>query len=394
MRRPSSVAVRKSVAATIGRAPAGVLQRQCACGQHTLGEGECEKCAQEHMTLQRHSNGMSAATGVPRIVHEVLRSQGQPLDVESRSFFESRFGHDFSHVRVHTDSNAIQSARAVSAKAYTVGRDIVFGTGQYAPETGEGRQLLAHELTHTVQQGTHASSVGSNLKLGSTGTVHEAEAELIASRLGASSSLRDPTGNHGVRETRVSTAIPAGNIQRQLITPLGPGGGFSGLMERDRQKTSLAMSTPFLVCSRPLQKFPEFLGLKHAYIEAPPNRYAVITPLCKPTDGGSNNVVKGAVASKWANSPDPCGKEPKCVPCRPKSGVSDVGACLNSAFGAYNSPNLYKALGPNSNTFAGTLARACCADMTPKPRELGNVPGWNDSPAPPRKGECPKDPNC
>jgi hypothetical protein len=346
------------------------------------------------MTLQRHPIGSAGPMKVPPIVHEVLRSPGQPLDAETLSVFEPRFGHDFSQVRVHTDSNATQSARAVNARAYTVGRDIVFGGGQYAPETHQGRRLLAHELTHTVQQGTHATPADSTLELGSPGGVPEVEAEQMASRFSASPSQQFSAGNNPMREGRVSAAVPLGNIQRQFITPLAQGGGFGGLMERDRQYTRRLMSTPFHVCSRPLQNIPEFLGLKHAYVDAPPHRYAVITPLCKPTDGGPDSVIKGAVASKWANSPDPCGKEPRCVPCQPKPGVTDVGACLSSAFSAYNSPSLYKALGPNSNTFAGTLARACCADMVPKPPELGTVPGWDDSPAPPRKGVCPQAPSC
>jgi len=89
----------------------------------------------------------------PPIVHEVLRSPGQPLDKSTRTFMEPRFGQDFSAVRVHTDAKAAQSARAVQAKAYTVGRDVVFGSGEFAPGTHEGQRLLGHELTHVVQQG-------------------------------------------------------------------------------------------------------------------------------------------------------------------------------------------------------------------------------------------------
>ena len=73
---------------------------------------------------------------------------------------ESRFGHDFSQVRVHTDTRAAESARAVNARAYTVGRNVVFGSGQYAPGSGEGQRLLAHELTHVVQQSATASGNG------------------------------------------------------------------------------------------------------------------------------------------------------------------------------------------------------------------------------------------
>jgi Domain of unknown function (DUF4157) len=88
----------------------------------------------------------------PPIVHEVLSSPGQPLDVGTRAFMEPRFGHDFSHMRVHADAQAAESARSVNALAYTVGQHVVFGAGQYEPETSKGKRLLAHELTHVVQQ--------------------------------------------------------------------------------------------------------------------------------------------------------------------------------------------------------------------------------------------------
>jgi hypothetical protein len=77
---------------------------------------------------------------------------GQPLDHDTRGFMESRLGHDFSDVRVHTDAKASQSAQSVQAHAYTVGNDIVFQSGQYAPDTAAGKRMLAHELTHVVQQ--------------------------------------------------------------------------------------------------------------------------------------------------------------------------------------------------------------------------------------------------
>jgi hypothetical protein len=88
----------------------------------------------------------------PPIVHDVLSSPGQALDTTTRTFMESRFGHDFSDVRLHTDAKAAESARAVNAQAYTVGRDVVFGNGQYAPHSPAGQRLMAHELTHVVQQ--------------------------------------------------------------------------------------------------------------------------------------------------------------------------------------------------------------------------------------------------
>jgi len=88
----------------------------------------------------------------PPVVGEVLRSPGETLDAETRSLMESRFGRDFGDVRVHADELAAESARSVNALAYTVGRDIVFDAGQYAPGTSAGERLLAHELAHVAQQ--------------------------------------------------------------------------------------------------------------------------------------------------------------------------------------------------------------------------------------------------
>src|SRR6266481_6002155 len=99
----------------------GLLQRKCACGGTPGPTGECEGCRRKR--LQREAAQPSTLnrqhSEVPPIVHEVLRSPGQPLDAATRAFMEPRFGHDFSRVRVHTDAKAAASARAVNALAYT-----------------------------------------------------------------------------------------------------------------------------------------------------------------------------------------------------------------------------------------------------------------------------------
>jgi hypothetical protein len=94
----------------------------------------------------------TAAGEAPAIVHDVLRAPGQPLDRATRAFFEPRFGFNFGQVRVHTDEQAVHSARAIGAKAYTAGQAIVFGRGAFAPGDQAGQHLLAHELAHVVQQ--------------------------------------------------------------------------------------------------------------------------------------------------------------------------------------------------------------------------------------------------
>ena len=159
----------------------GVLQRTCACGQHTSAGGECEECKKKREgTLARAAISSSPVHDVPPIVHEVLRSPGQPLDVATRAFMEPRFGHDFSHVVVHTGKNAAESARAVHALAYTVGRHVVFGPGEYAPHTAPGQQLVAHELTHVVQQAAASDSVPSRLNVGPVHDRFEHQASRLA----------------------------------------------------------------------------------------------------------------------------------------------------------------------------------------------------------------------
>jgi hypothetical protein len=90
-------------------------------------------------------------TSVAANIH-AMNGGGNPLPHETRAFFEPRFGADFSRVRVHTDSHAAETANSIRARAFTVGQNIAFGTGRYEPHSHAGRQLLAHELTHVVQQ--------------------------------------------------------------------------------------------------------------------------------------------------------------------------------------------------------------------------------------------------
>src|SRR5260221_12343627 len=122
-------------------------QRKASPGDSTTSPGG------ESRLRQHHSGKPDASPlAAPPEVREALGEPGQPLNAETQALIESRFGHDFSKVRVHADGKAAESAQAVDALAFTVGSDIAFGTGQYAPKTNDGKQLLAHELTHVVQQ--------------------------------------------------------------------------------------------------------------------------------------------------------------------------------------------------------------------------------------------------
>jgi len=112
---------------------------------------------------------------------ETPRGSGQPLPEATRRFFEPRFGHDFSQVRIHTDSRAAEAARAINALAFTIGHDVVFGAGQYSPDSAAGKRLLAHELTHTLQQENAASL--DVARIGESGDTCERKTDCVANRV-------------------------------------------------------------------------------------------------------------------------------------------------------------------------------------------------------------------
>lgn len=138
------------VADQVMRAPGPRVQRSCSCG------GSCPKCAAEHAEeapgLVQTKRAEGAGTGAAPHAEVAHGSSGRPLDAGAREFMESRFGRDFGHVRVHTDGAAEESARALDARAFTLGSDVFFAAGEYRPGAEDGRRLIAHELTHVLQQ--------------------------------------------------------------------------------------------------------------------------------------------------------------------------------------------------------------------------------------------------
>lgn len=173
-----------------------LLQRKCACGGTPGVDGQCTECRNKR--LQAHQ------FPAPSIVDDVLRSPGQPLDPTTRAVLEPRFGHDFSQVRVYADAEAAESAQAVQADAYTVGNNVVFGPGQYAPQTTSGRQLLAHELSHTLQQGAVSPTIPHRLMVGASSNQFEQEADTASTAVLKGTVETSP---------RVSAAAP--QLQRQ-----------------------------------------------------------------------------------------------------------------------------------------------------------------------------------
>ena len=245
-------------------ARSGWLQRKCACGGTPGPSGECEECRKNK--LRRKTRNSEPGTGndsfAPPIVHEVLRSPGQPLDAAARAFMEPRFAHDFSRVRastmaekgqiglkinqpgdahereadrmseridgmsqpdasarhdfsevrVHTNAQAAESARMINAMAYTVGKNIVFGAGQYVPNSPQGKRLLAHELAHVAQQegatairqiqrkvvDDNAHVTCRTTRPGAVAGLTSAEADAIALAQGAAQEIRSRLALHSL----------------------------------------------------------------------------------------------------------------------------------------------------------------------------------------------------
>ena len=181
----------------------GVIQRKCECG------GSCGGCGGgERKRIQRKGEGNVSSTSgaVPAIQRS---GGGAPLDNGTRSFMESGFGTDFGGVRVHTDGGAAQASRELHAQAFTMGQDIYFASGRYQPQTQEGQKLIAHELTHVVQQDRGGVGGGqTKLTVGEAGDAYERQADAMAAQV--------VSGGAVSSDAMMSGATPA--VQRQEST--------------------------------------------------------------------------------------------------------------------------------------------------------------------------------
>ena len=186
---------RKSSSSSHGDLGSIQLKSNCACG------GGCPRCAMEQEALQKKEKPASgSASQKPSVaVNEALSGPGSMMAPGTRQFMENRFNRDFGNVRIHTDGRAANSAEMINARAYTKQNDIVFGPGQYQPESPGGKRLLAHELTHVVQQNS-----GIATKLNSPG--HRSALELEADRV-ADSVVGSQTADSAAVEMKSGPAI-------------------------------------------------------------------------------------------------------------------------------------------------------------------------------------------
>jgi hypothetical protein len=299
---------------------------------------KCSGCKEEEKLQRQVSDAAVVDDTAPDVVHEVLRLTGRPLDKSTRNFMESRFGHDFSDVRIHTEAMASRSAEAVTARAYTVGRDIAFRHGQYTPDTTEGRNLLAHELAHVVQQG-HAGLLAPNEVL--------------------------PNGKSTV----------GNRVQRDIASSAEQ--GSTPTVSRSAPSPEQS-NVPTLSSAAPPSGRPVFLCAKsvagvfsHAFFRVGGDGPGNATYELEHDEIGEHCPC-GIVGLPQRDYGEDVAAPKNCVPL---PGVTEE--CLEANYDSYP-VGTYCARGPNSNSYARWLAEKCGAKGVTPP---GGAPwGFNDAP--------------
>lgn len=206
-------------------APARLLRRKCACGGTGGAGAVCADCAKKRKIQRRASHGDRRMQTAPDVVSDVLERPGHALDATTRRRMETVLGHDFRRVRIHTDDRAAESARAVDAHAYTVGQDVIFDQGQFAPETAVGHRLLVHELAHVVQQGREAPDPSSEISVGPVNDRFEQQAEAVAEGADRALEIGDAGPNVLQRQSRSGLLGPEPRLRLDVPPPmlLAPG---------------------------------------------------------------------------------------------------------------------------------------------------------------------------
>jgi hypothetical protein len=194
--------------------------------------------------------GHSDRNAVPPIVHDVLRSTGEPLDAGTRAFMEPRFGHDFSDVRVHNDPQAARSASAVNAFAYTIENHIVLGSGNHSPKTSSTQRLLAHELAHVVQQRNGPAFQASGIS--SPGDAQEQQADRAAEAV--------------MSDGPVPALSPAAStVQRQTGDPFSDPFG-EGKKEEKKPELDPKSARAYQACPKLCRTFPPVEVARDAFV--------------------------------------------------------------------------------------------------------------------------------
>lgn len=284
----------------------------------------------------------SPARAAPSLVTEVLRSPGMELDPAVRSHMEPSFGRDFSKVRIHADGRGAESAKALMAQAYTVGNHVAFGSGKYAPHSIEGKQLLAHELAHTVQQSpADVTTIRSkSLQISPVEGAAERQADAVADEV----VKHNPDVAHGGAPPPALNALPETCLQRKPDGKEKPPESAQERLEKTARDAA----------ARATQKIEQkILGRKHIPAVPTPRRVPDVTKPPPPAphtppenlrpdpfdvEPAAASVVtpeKPAVAGSEAHKPEPDRGEAEnqlAIGAATQTGPGQVGPAVQAAF--------------------------------------------------------------
>ncbi len=282
-----------------------------------------------------------------------LRNRGGiSLPDSERSFFEPRFGRDFSDVRVHTGPDAAQIARSINARAFTIGRDVVFGANEYRPGTTEGRRLMAHELTHTVQQG-----VGKGLQ---RQAIRRQEKLRRTISIGASG-----MSSMGTRSSVTGPTEATEEYSDEFKPMVDPTTGECKSARIQVRATHIGGALSTLPIWHLLIVHTNHNGFQTFYRGGPGNRchrgaYGGIQATYGEFKRGTVDWDPSSPRETVLEGPEACDKT-ECLETESKR-IQDT--CTP-----------YRPLGPNSNTFVGTLLEKC---KIPRKKPVWIAPGFND----------------
>ena len=306
----------------------------------------CEGCDEE-LQLKPKRNALTDNTGKVGSIMSHQLDTGRNLPVSQRSFFESRMGYGFGDVRIHTDEQAARSAEAINSRAYTLGHDIVFNTGEFRPGTRDGDRLLAHELVHVVQQRSATTALSKNRtqlkQLSTDGTIQ---------RFSSSSSSSDSSGSSGENdEENAAPSTGTGAACKVDVRATHIGGILSGL----------PIWHLFIV-------YTDSTGTEFYYRGGPGGS-------CTGVSTGGYGTIIGTHGRYVAGTVDWDPSAPS-VTVLSGSGACGKDSCFASELSRIDGTcTPYAPTGPNSNTVVSTLLSNC---SVPRSKPVAIAPGWGD----------------
>ncbi|RXH56523.1 DUF4157 domain-containing protein [Granulicella sibirica] len=276
---------------------AAVSTRQGAAVKPTQSSGSLfstGQSASRQISVQRQANGNAMHSDAAAAVRGTVAQPGRPLDAQTRSQMEPHLGYDLSSVRVHTDQDAASSARAVQAVAYTAGSHIAFDTGRYSPGTLSGQQLMAHELTHVVQQSqgpVAGNSIGDGVQVSHPSDSFEREARAVGD-----AATQERTGGNECKATRRPASLSSNGraAEGMSVQRVEPNAAQiqsqtdSAATSASAAKTSAKAADASAAIAGVSALTTFYTGLKSANLAARSAEAAEDPPTAEPTSGGIN----------------------------------------------------------------------------------------------------------